>query len=63
MTFTYCLILFIAIVSGAIYITNVINTWISIAAIKDNFVDRQWLTRFLYLIAFSMSVVYLIANS
>lgn len=63
MDFLYYVILFIAIVSTSIYVTTVVNTWISIASIKDNFVDRQWLSRLCYLVLSAACIVYLISHS
>jgi hypothetical protein len=63
MGFTYYITLFIAIVSCAIYLTNLVNTWVSILAIKENFVDKYWATRFIYLLISAGSIVYLISQS
>ena len=56
------IMIFFAIVTTLMYVTNVINTWISIAAVKDNFVDRHWMARFFYLIASASTITYLICN-
>ena len=47
MTFLECFLLFVAIVSTVNTISSYINVFISIAAIKDNFIDRHWLGRFI----------------
>lgn len=60
MTFLECFLLFVAIVSTVNTISSYINVFISIAAIKDNFVDRHWLGRFINLVISAISIVSLV---
>lgn len=63
MDFVNCIMIFLAIVTTSLFVTNVVNTWVSILAVKDNFIDRYWMARFLYLLASAISITYLISNN
>ena len=56
MTVLECILLFVAIVFSTLTVSSYIHSFIGIAVIKDNFIDRNWLSRLLCLIISASSI-------
>jgi succinate dehydrogenase hydrophobic anchor subunit len=56
MTFFESFVLFIAIVFTTLTVSSYIHSFIGIAVIKDNYIDRNWVSRLISLIISAASI-------